>query len=80
MLLHLFIAALWSSVGKGLTYWLLFVMFISILLPSHLVSRDCIDSWSLLSFLLRQLYYGDLCNLDALNNYTKNSDANEWLK
>ena len=27
MLFHLFIAALWSFAGKGLTYWLLFVMF-----------------------------------------------------
>ena len=28
MILHLFIAALWSPAGKGLTTWLLFVMFI----------------------------------------------------
>ena len=27
MLLRLFIAALWSPAGKGLTFWLLFVMF-----------------------------------------------------
>ena len=27
MLSRLFIAGLWSSVGKGLTSWLLFVMF-----------------------------------------------------
>ena len=27
MLSHLFIAALWSPAGKGLTFWLLFVMF-----------------------------------------------------
>ena len=27
MLRHLFIAALWSPAGKGLTFWLLFVMF-----------------------------------------------------
>ena len=27
MLLRLFITALWSTVGKGLTSWLLFVMF-----------------------------------------------------
>ena len=27
MLFRLFIAALWSPVGKGLTSWLLFVMF-----------------------------------------------------
>ena len=32
MLSRLFIAALWSPEGKGLTSWLLFVMFIVILL------------------------------------------------
>ena len=32
LLSHLFIAALWSPAGKGLTSWLLFVMFIVILL------------------------------------------------
>ena len=43
MLLRLFIAvlkSLWSPEGKELTSWLLFVMFIMILLLSHLVSRD----------------------------------------
>ena len=40
MLSCLFIAALWSPGGKGLTYWLLFAMFIVILLLSHLVSWD----------------------------------------
>ena len=40
LLSRLFIAALWSPEGKGLTSWLLFVMFIVILLLSHLVSRD----------------------------------------
>ena len=39
MLLHLFIAALWSPAGKGLTSWLLFVMFIVVvLLKTHVVS------------------------------------------
>ena len=38
MLSRLFVAALWSPEGKGLTSWLLFVMFIVILLLSHLVS------------------------------------------
>ena len=55
LLSRLFIAALWSSEGKGLTYWLLFVMFIVILLLSRLypgtgVVLDCIHSGSLLSF------------------------------
>ena len=40
MLSRLFIAALWSPEGKWLTSWLLFVMFIVILLLSHLVSWD----------------------------------------
>ena len=40
MLSRLFIAALWLTGGKGLTFWLLFVMFIVILLLSHLVSWD----------------------------------------
>ena len=49
MLSRLFITARWSPERKGLTSWLLFVMFIVILLLSHLVSRtgvvlDCIDS------------------------------------
>ena len=38
MLLHLFIAALWSPAGKGLTSWLLFVTFIVVLLLFHVVS------------------------------------------
>ena len=49
MLLRLFIAALWSPGGKGLTSWLLFVMFNVILLlslwyPGTGVVLDCIDS------------------------------------
>ena len=40
MLSRLFIAALWSPEGKGLTSWLLFVMLIVILLFSHLVYWD----------------------------------------
>ena len=38
MLLRLFIAALWSPARKGLTSWLLFVMFIVVVLLSHVVS------------------------------------------
>ena len=38
MLSRLFIAALWSPAGKGLTSWLLLVMFIVFLLLSHVVS------------------------------------------
>ena len=41
-----FIAALWSPAGKGLTSWLLFVMFDCVLLLSHGSGMvlDCIDS------------------------------------
>ena len=38
MLSHLFIAALWSPAGKGLTSRLLLVIFIVFLLLSHVVS------------------------------------------
>ena len=38
MLLRLFIAALWSPAGKGLTSWLLLVKFIVFLLLFHVVS------------------------------------------
>ena len=47
MLSRLFIAALWSPAGKGLTSWLLFVMFIMLLsdvVSSSGVILDCIDS------------------------------------
>ena len=40
MVSRLFIAAPWSSEGKVLTSWLLFVIFIVILLLSHLVFWD----------------------------------------
>ena len=40
MLSCLFTASLWSSEGKGLTSWLLFMVFNVILLLSHLVSWD----------------------------------------
>ena len=48
MPLRLFIAALWSPARKGLTSWLLLVMFIVFLLLSHVISwvrgvvLDCI--------------------------------------
>ena len=44
MLLRLFIAALWSLAGKGLTSWLLLVMFIFFLL-SNVVSLVRCGSW-----------------------------------
>ena len=38
MLWRLFIAALWSPAGKGLTSWLLLVMFLVFVLLLHVVS------------------------------------------
>ena len=38
MLSRLFIAALWSAAGKGLTSWLSFVMFNCVLTLFHVVS------------------------------------------
>ena len=55
MLSRLFIAALWSSAGKGLTAWLLLVMFIVILLLSHVVS------WCQVWYLI--VSFPDLCRL-----------------
>ena len=55
MLSRLFIAALWSPAEKGLTSWLLFVMFncVFVTFPfGSCVVLDCIDSRSLPSFLL----------------------------
>ena len=57
MLSRLFIAAFWSPEGKGLISWLLFVMliviwFFPIWYPGTDVVLDCMDSRSLLSFLL----------------------------
>ena len=37
---RLFVAALWSPEGKWLNSWPLFVMFIVVLILSHLVSWD----------------------------------------
>ena len=59
MFLHLFIAALWSPAGKGLTSWLLLVMFIVFcyFLMWYLgsgVVLECIVSWSLPFFF----YFG----------------------
>ena len=54
MLSRLFIAALWSPEGKGLTDLLARVcgVYCAILYPGTGVVLYWIDSWSLLSFLL----------------------------
>ena len=56
---RLFICALWSTAGKGLTSWLSFVVSAVSLSLSHWypgsgVVLDCIDSWSLHPYLLLQ--------------------------
>ena len=55
---RLFICALWSPAGKGLTSWLSFVVSSVSLSLSHWypgsgVVLDCIDSWSLHHYLLQ---------------------------
>ena len=54
---RLFICALWSPAGKGLTSWLSFVvssvsLSLSLWYPGSGVVLDCIDSWSLHHYLL----------------------------
>ena len=54
---RLFICALWSPAGKGLTSWLSFVvssvgLSLSHWYPGSGVVLDCIDSWSLQPYLL----------------------------
>ena len=61
MLSRLFIAALWSPVGKGLTSWLLLVMFIVFLLLSH------VGSW------VRCVSFPDLCRLSYFYNKAKHT-------
>ena len=55
MLSRLFIVALWSPAGKGLTSWLLLVTFIVFLLLSHVVS------WVQVWYLI--VSFPDLCRL-----------------
>ena len=45
MLSRLFIVALWSPAGKGLTSWLLFVMFNCVLSLSHVLSWVWCGTW-----------------------------------
>ena len=65
MLSQRFIAALWTSAGKGLTSWLLFVMF----------NCDCV---TLACGILGHVWYlivsiPDLCLLSYFKNYAKKS-------
>ena len=60
---RLFIAALWSPEGKGLTSWFFFVMFVVILLLSHLISWDRCGTW-----LYRFLILAVFLTFSRLNN------------
>ena len=68
MLSRLFIAALWSPAGKGLTAWLLLVMFIVFLLLSHVVSWVKCGTWLhrfLIFAIFLTLYFDQtLCHKD----------------
>ena len=80
---RLFICALWSPVGKGLTSWLSFVVSAVSLSLSHWypgsgVVLDCIDSWSLHPYLLS--YKFDTFKLPLALLYWKSMDALEELK
>ena len=58
MLSRLFIAALWSPAGKGLTYWLLLVMFIVFFYPCGILGKV----WYLI------VSFPDLCRLSYFVN------------
>ena len=63
---RLFIAFLWSPAGKGLIYWLLFVMLIVFLSLSHVVSWVKCGTW-LYQFLIFATFltftYSDKCSI-----------------
>ena len=68
----LFICALWSPAGKGLTSWLSFVVSAVSLSLSHWypvsgVVLDCIDSCSLHPYLLLYIYFVDVSFGDQHN-------------
>ena len=60
MLLQLFIAALWSPTGKGLSYWLLLVIFIVFLLLCRILGQV----WYLI------VSFPDLCHLSYFKTET----------
>ena len=70
----LFICALWSPAGKGLTSWLSFVVSTVSLSLSHWypgsgVVLNCIDSWSLHPYLL-WIYALVISNKRTAGNFT----------
>ena len=75
MLSRLFIAALWSSAGKGLTAWLLLVMFfcIFVTLPCSILGQvwylivSFPDLCSLSYFVMRRMPFLLLKNLNDIS-------------
>ena len=65
MLSRLFIAALWSPEGKGLTSWLLFVMFFCDFV-TFLVGIQC-QVWYLIVLIPDPCCLSFLCNAIPLN-------------
>ena len=85
---RLFICALWSPAGKGLTSWLSFVVSSVSLSLSHWypgsgVVLDCIDSWSLQPYYFKWSF---ISNLSAVDHKTSRLQKNRkkhlifWLK
>ena len=66
----LFVDALWPTAGKGLNSWLSFVMSNCDLTPGSGVVLDCIDSWSLPSFLPLYTVLTGLQLCGPLSNFT----------
>ena len=67
LIVPLFIAALWSPARKGLTSWLLLVMFIVFLLLSHVVSWVRCGTW-LYRFLIFAIFL--TFSMEFVNNIT----------
>ena len=72
---RLFICALWSPAGKGMTSWLSFVVSAVSLSLSHWfpgsgVVLDCIDSWSLHTYLLLCMYFVNIFMFPYEHNRT----------
>ena len=82
---RLFIYALWSPAGKGLTSWLSFVVSSVSLSLSHWypgsgVVLDCIDSWSLHHYLLLLCYNKCTCINIKLTFVLLNLDISRFWK
>ena len=68
MLSCLFIASLWSSVGKGLTSWLSFVMFYIVLVtfPCGILGQV----WYFIVSIPDLCHFSYFCNANLLTNFS----------